>query len=380
MHKRIAAADLELDEVTGSIRKIGRIFASEHLPPGIPMDQGSADRAALNERWMDRSIPASRSGIREAMEILEIPSPQALLPRCYGLSLSDQYWICPKDTRLRWEDINFFTNTFSDDIGDVLFGVRKKADGLNFSSPDNPFRQQPFNEVIASGIMERLDISHVPYTLLWDQHAPYSVCENFVTKDTELIPAWRIYKTQKKDNSTSVYQHFVMCCEALGIEGAVPFLNRMMALDYMIANEDRHFNNFGVLRDAQSLEWLGFAPIYDSGSSLGYDKMAGQILTGKEVLCKPFKNHHKEQLALVSDLSWIRFDRLSDIQELMKEVFSAGEAADYIGKDRLGAIVRTTQQRIEDLSRLAGSHLPVQAASTKDDVKENIAENYLLEQ
>ncbi len=62
----------------------------------------------------------------------------------------------------------------------------------------NPFRQQPFNEVIATGIMERLGISHVPYTLTWNKGAPYCICEDFVTKDTELVPAWRIIQTQKK--------------------------------------------------------------------------------------------------------------------------------------------------------------------------------------
>ena len=328
MHKRIAVAEMELDDATGFIQKIGTVYAPEHLPVGIPIRKGAADRAALNEWWTDRSIPASRSGVREALQALEISSTKMLLVRCWGLSLSDQYWICPEGADLTWDSVNFFENDFLDDIGDVLFGENKKKDALDFSSPDNtsdgnlkkrwkiidgkrclikggsnPFRQQPFNEVIASGIMERLGIPHVPYTVTWNKGAPYSVCEDFITESTELIPAWRILKTQKKDNSTSVYQHFVNCCEALGIRGAVPFLDRMIVLDYIIANEDRHFNNFGVLRNAETLEWLGFAPIYDSGSSLGYDKMPAQMRSEKEVVCKPFKNHHAEQIKLVSDFA-----------------------------------------------------------------------------
>ena len=148
----------------------------------------------------------------------------------------------------------------------------------------NPFRQQPFNEVIASGIMERLDIPHVSYNVMWNNGAPYSVCEDFVTEDTELVPAWRIMKTLKKDNNVSVYQHFVNCCDALGIKDVVPFLDRMIVLDYIIANEDRHLNNFGALRNAQSLEWIGMAPVFDSGSSLGYDKLAAQIRADKDVI------------------------------------------------------------------------------------------------
>lgn len=279
MHKRIQVASLELDDATGFIQKIGEIYEPEHLPIGVHVRQGVADRTELNQWWTDRSIPASRSGIQEALEVLEIANTKLLLLRCYGLSLSDQYWIKPDGSDLTWDDINFFDNSFSDDIGDVLFGTPKKGNALNFSSPDNtsdgflkkrwkiidgrcclikggsnPFRQQPFNEVIATKIMERLDIPHVPYTLVWNKEAPYSVCEDIVNETTELIPAWRVMMSQKKGNNTSVYQHFVTCCEALGIRDVVPFLDRMITLDYIIANEDRHFNNFGLIRNAETLE------------------------------------------------------------------------------------------------------------------------------
>ena len=243
----------------------------------------------------------------------------------------------------------------------------------------NPFRQQPFNEVIAAGIMERLGIPHVPYQVIWSKGAPYSVCKDFVTRDTELVPAWRILKTQKKSNSVSVYQHFVRCCEALGIQGAVAFLDRMIVLDYIIANEDRHFNNFGVLREAETLKWLGFAPVYDSGSSLGYDKMPVQIRSGKEVICKPFKNHHAEQLKLVSDFSWIDFDRLADADGLIESVLSAEGTEEYMDESRLSAIMESVKQRIESLSQLSVSRTAVQEHSTEDDVEENIAADYAPE-
>ena len=402
MHKRIKVAEIELDDATGSIQRIGTVYAPEHLPVGIPVRGGIADRAALNLWWTDRSIPASRSGVREALETLEITDTKMLLIRCYGLSLSDQYWVCPEGSNLTWDNINFFEHDFSDDIGDVLFGAEKRADGLDFSSPDNtsdgnlkkrwiingkrclvkggsnPFRQQPFNEVIAAGIMERLGIPHVPYTVIWNKGAPYSVCEDFVTADTELIPAWRIFQTQKRDNSTSVYRHFVSCCEGLGIHDAVPFLNRMIVLDYLIANEDRHMNNFGVLRNAETLEWLGFAPIYDSGSSLGYDKMPGQMRSEKDVVCKPFKNHHNQQIKLVSDFSWIDFDALSDVAVLITNVLSADEAKDYIDESRIRTIAMGVQRRADTLSHLAMNQAPAQDMTIDDDVEEDIAESYTM--
>ena len=402
MHKRIAVAEIELDDETGFVKKIGKVYEEKHLPLGVTVKKGMVDRAALNEWWTDRSIPASRSGIREALETLDIANTKMLLIRCYGLSLSDQYWICPQGAGITWDEINFFENTFSDDIGDVLFGANKKNNAFDFSSPDNtsdgnlkkrwkvidgkrclvkggsnPFRQQPFNEVIATAIMERLGISCISYKVMWNQRAPYSVCEDFVTVDTELIPAWRIMQTQKKENNVSVYSHFVNCCDDLGIKDVVSFLDRMIVLDYIIANEDRHFNNFGALRNAETLEWLGMAPIYDSGSSLGYDKMPAGIYSEKDITCKPFKKSHIEQLKLVSSFDWIDFEKLSDVKGIIKEAFSVEGASDYVDEARIKAICDMTEKRINNLREFSLNYTPLTDTSTENDVEENVAEDYM---
>lgn len=406
MHKRIPTANIELDDATGFVRKIGEIYAIEHLPVGIPVKNGVADRAAFNTWWTDRAIPASRSGVREALEALEIADTKLLLARCYGLSLSDQYWIKPDGSDFKWEDINFFDNPFSDDIGDVLFGAPKKGNALDFSSPDNtsdgflkkrwkiidgrrclikggsnPFRQQPFNEVIATEIMKRLDIPHVPYTLTWNKGAPYSVCEDFVDENTELIPAWRVMLTRKKSNSTSVYGHFVNCCEELGVHDVVPFLDRMITLDYIIANEDRHMGNFGLIRNPETLEWLGTAPIYDSGSSLGYDKLPAQMRNEKDVTCKPFKNHHIEQLKLVRSFDWLDLSRLDDVEDVIRDVLSQDTEESYIDENRINAVARSVKRRIENLELIIKERQNEKNApkitSANDDVEKNIAEDYL---
>ncbi len=401
MHRRVEVAKLELDDETGIIRKIESVMSAEHVPVGVPVKKGIADRSELNKWWTDRSIPASRSGVREALETLELTDTKILLIRCFGLSLSDQYWIRPEGTGLTWEKINFFDNSFSDDMGDVLFGKPNKAEDFDFSSPDNTSdgylkkrwkiingkrclikggsnleRQQPFNEVIASKIMDRLGIDHAPYSILWEDDEPYSVCEDFVTRDTELISAWRIMQTQKKDNSSSVYQHFVNCCKSLGAPDVVPALDRMIVLDYIIANEDRHLNNFGLLRNAETLEWLGFAPIYDSGSSLGYNSLLSQIHTERNITCKPFKRRHDEQVKLVTSFDWIDFSKLSDAGDMVREVFSDPRAKELISENRKEAIVQMVERHIESLQTIAESHTP-REDSTKGDVEENVAEDYI---
>lgn len=398
MHKDIPVADLTLDEATGSIQRIDVLLHGVHLPVGVSVRHGVADRAALNDWWEDRSIPASRSGLREALETLGVASSKLLLTRCYGLSLSDHYWIKPAGSELTWHNVNFFENPFSEDVGDALFGAPSKKDHFDFSSPDNtsdgflkkrwkildgkrclikagspPFLQQPFNEVIATKIADRLEICHIPYTVMWENGIPYSVCEDFVTPDTELIPAWRVMQIQKKDNQTSVYQHYRNCCEALGVHNVAHALGQMIVLDYLIANEDRHLNNFGLLRNPDTLEWLGPAPIYDSGSSLGYNRLTPQIRAGRNITCKPFKRSHQDQLRLVTSFDWLVLSKLQGIDRDIREVFSGAE--EYVDRERVKAIAASVDQRAQMLATFILTQQP-QVDSTEDDVEENVAAEY----
>ena len=217
MHKNTPVADLQLDTDTGVIRSVGHVYNALHVPVGIPVKKGVIDRSALNTWWTGRAIPASRDRIRDALRELELASTQLLLDKCLGLSLSDQYWICPTSSGVRWEEVNFFQNAFSDDVGNILLGRGSSSGRVSLMSPDNTSdgwlkkkwailderrclmkggsgatQQEPYNEVLASSVMERLGIPHVTYTLTVQEDYPYSVCEDFITPETELIPAWYI--------------------------------------------------------------------------------------------------------------------------------------------------------------------------------------------
>lgn len=399
MHKNVLVADLDLDNETGHILKIIKIFNVQHFPVGIVDKNGIADRVALNDWWVDRSIPASRSGVKKALEVLNISNPKILLTKCFGLSLSDQYWIKPQIEDISWENVNFFDNEFSEDIGDVLWGKQLNKDDVNYHSPDNtsdgclkkrwkivngkrcllksgstPFMQQPFNEVIASIIMDRLNIPHVSYSVIFDENGqPYSICEDFITGNTELVSAWRIMQANKKRSDVSVYQHYINCCELYGINNIVHAIDQMIVVDYIIANEDRHQNNFGLVRDANTLDWLYPAPIYDSGSSLGYDKLTNQILSGKTIECKPFKKTHEEQLNLVTSFDWINFDALKGLDKDIKKVFE--NAGEYVDEDRVNAIISSVESRIEYLQGMAMSNRQT-VDNINDDVDEDVAEDY----
>ena len=222
MNKNIPVVELELDDDTATILKVGNTYELDFLPVGINVKTGIPNKKEVNEWWFGRSIPASRSGIRTALEKLNIQHSEELLLRCYGLSLSDQYWMKPVDSELEWKKINFFDNDFSDDVGNILFGQPASQD-IDLMSPcntsdgwlkkkwkiidgkrclikagSNPFMQEPINEVFGTRLHQRLGgKNYVSYNVLLEDGIPYSVCENFIETSTELVNAVNINRSMK---------------------------------------------------------------------------------------------------------------------------------------------------------------------------------------
>jgi hypothetical protein len=371
MHKDIEVAEFVVDEDTVNINEIGAIERQEHLPLGVMDLKGGVDRGELTDWLRSRSIPASRSGIWNLYTRLGRNSTEYLILKCHGLSLSDHYWIRPKDSALVWANVNFFHNDFSKDIGEMLFG-REPADrsNINLVSPDNtaegrlrkkwivadgkrmlvkggnePWKQEPYNEVIASAIMRRLGIAHVPYSLLFEGAEPYSLCENFLTTDTEFIPAWRVFHTRMMRNQDTDYSHLLHCCEEMGIPGVRESIDRMLTIDSIIANRDRHYNNFGFVRNATTLAWQGASPLFDNGTSLWHN--TNHI--GQEVESMPFCKTHEEQIKLVRDLRWFDPGALDGIKEECADILAKSRDIDAERRERIAKAVASRCERIERL-------------------------------
>jgi hypothetical protein len=282
MHKEIPVADIGIDDITCGIYGVNAVYHRDHFPLGVVNHEGKIDVKLLNAWRVGRGIPATRAGLREALEVLRVTMAQELLAKGLGLSLSDQYWVCPGDKDLKWEAVNFFENDFSPDVGNAFFGGKNGTKTLNLMSPDNtsdgwlkkrwiihegkrkllkagspPYYQEPFNEVFASALCRRLNVPHVDYTLVLIHGELLSACDNFIDTRTELVSAWYIALTETMKSNGSKYQHFNMCCENLKIEGMMKHVDKMITVDYLIANTDRHYNNFGAVRDAGTLAWAG---------------------------------------------------------------------------------------------------------------------------
>lgn len=377
MNKNIPVVELELDEDTATIVKVKQIHELSFLPVGISIQTGIPNKKDLNDWWLGRCIPASRSGIRMALEQLGIQYSEQLLLRCYGLSLSDQYWMKPLHSELEWKNINFFENDFSDDVGNILFGQPVNGN-IDLMSPcntsdgwlkkkwkimdskrclikggSNPYMQEPVNEVFGTRLHERLHHgNYVPYRLMTENGFPYSVCENFIDTHTELVNAVSIYRSMKKKSQFSSYEHFLNACEHLGIDTdeMKRFLDYMLVFDYLMVNTDRHFGNFGVIRNVDTLEWIAPAPVFDSGTSLWHDKLTKAITPLAEIETKPFYAEASRQMKLVSDFGWIPFEGLKQIEDDVREVFVPTE---FMDEERIEVLAHAVAGRVKELEDIA---------------------------
>ncbi|GHU82235.1 hypothetical protein FACS1894196_0230 [Clostridia bacterium] len=148
----------------------------------------------------------------------------------------------------------------------------------------------------------------------------------------------------KKLNHMSSYQHYLQCCHTLGIPRISDAVDRMLAVDFLIVNEDRHLNNFGAVRNTETLEWLGAAPIFDCGTSMWHDRFTSQIQPLGKQKSKPFRADHAEQIKLVKSFNWLDLSVLKGIDEEFREIVKGSPSID---EARLNALCYGLKKRVD---------------------------------
>ena len=100
MNKNTPVLAFLYDEEAHAIFKITEIINEKYAPLGIVEYKTGISRAALNNWWKSRAIPASRENLKHILEELKIDTTLTLLEKCSGLSLSDQFWIKKNDSKV----------------------------------------------------------------------------------------------------------------------------------------------------------------------------------------------------------------------------------------------------------------------------------------
>lgn len=127
-------------------------------------------------------------------------------------------------------------------------------------------------------------------------------------------------------------------------------LSKMIVCDSLLANTDRHLRNFGFIRDIDTLEWR-FAPLFDSGNSLWYDKDEGEVARGDHsFISRPFETTPNRQLMLAARDSWFEFDLLDGFEDEAAEILAEGDLSAW----RLDYLRAGIRERIDALRVIWG--------------------------
>lgn len=234
-------------------------------------------------------IPRNRIFVNAILESsgLNINDKKSIIDVSKGLSLTDSYWIV-KDNTYKFSDFNLFNNDFSSVLSLVAFtGYSSKISDL-ITSPEyttngmlpKAWRRvnngvylykgstyayhfantgfEPFCEFYASQVAKKMEISYVSYDIEKWKGMVSSTCPLFTDVDTSFVQIADVVKT---GGIKKVYEYL---CE-IGLEEK---FEDMILFDALCMNTDRHFGNFGLLRDNHSGEFIDFAPVFDNGESL----------------------------------------------------------------------------------------------------------------
>ncbi len=350
----------------GVFSSVGPLIDAARAPIGLPDGRGRISAAMLSSWWSARGIPQARKGLATILERQGVALPEELVYRNLGLSLSDQYWVLPAGLDATWGELNFFTNDF-ERLGVPSEGPGSErhpdntSDGVLpkhwFVAPDGTrtlskaggaFSQEPCNEVIATELCRRImpGDQFCAYSLGRSGGALASLCPNFLSDEEEFVPAHYVRMVKPQEAHHSDYQHYLECCHELGIDDAAQTISFGIVCDDVMANTDRHWRNFGVVRNVETLT-CRIAPIFDTGTSLWCDREDLLMARDFTFSSKQFESKPGKQLQL-ADLDWVDTSKIQGLDEYAREILLQSD----LPPERVDLICEGVRWRVGRLTRI----------------------------
>ena len=262
--------------------------------------------------WINkRKTPKNRQFVEKIMTAIEDnANPLKYVDISHALSLNDAYWITNELADEKWCDFNLYQHPMDRVLAYVAFtgystkisglrttaeltssGMLKKCwsnrdDGVYLLKGDDFIkredgRSQATLEYYAAQVAEAMEFRHIDYDLEEFHHQNgereiICTCKLFTSEAVGFVDAYTFLQQKGLDLSSALLEDPLT---QLRIAAAVnsPQYEDMMLFDSLIANQDRHLGNWGMLVDNNNGKILGVAPIFDNGFSLFYGASAADL-------------------------------------------------------------------------------------------------------
>lgn len=355
----------------------GKMIAFSHNYPSdaeelLPLAYRTQPNEFLYKWWDDRSIPLTRDQIKAFLSSAGYSTPDQYLLKNLGLSLTDYYWIKEVDSPITWEQINLFENDFHENI---LLPLEKSIDEDLTYSPNSSLQGniektwtiingerclikgnhsglscESINEVIACEIHKMQGYDN--YTNYWLTHITGKsyeygcISKAFTSTQKELVSAWAVCTSEKKADNRSLYEHFIDVCGHHGLDRDMlrHDLEYQIMTDYILSGYDRHLNNISVLRDADTLQFIGMAPIYDSGDCLFANRaFPFSVKELEKMETSSFKKRESELIKIVTDPNVIDLTKLPPVS-FIREMY---EKDPKVSEKYIDTVCKWYEQKID---------------------------------
>ncbi len=238
----------------------------------------------LGDFLAKRQAPKHRQHIRQLLERYGCDDLEGFLRISHALSLNDTMWVREENSRLSWDDVSLYRNEFDRLVSEAAFDGTISETDLSSTSPefgtDGYYAKcwireesgiwlyksgsslhviEPVSEFLASQLAGKLCPHAVGYDLTVYHEKLVSRCRLFTDEETGLAKASAVFHGEQTIPRLLAY------FEALGSGDA---FRRMCVLDALTLNHDRHYGNFGVLFDNDTMEVWAMAPVFDNNRSL----------------------------------------------------------------------------------------------------------------
>lgn len=260
-------------------------------------------RISNAEMWLEsRAIDSHRANSRLLKKALRLAEKDdvSTVVHVNGATITDNYWVRPVGSELTYADVKFDNDYFSNlALKGTYDSFNKAANSKHSKTPEltnvgsfekcwklRDGKWWMYKKANHNELFSELFVFELGKAL--KMNMAYYECGQGFIKSLDFTDSAKVNfepaSTFMGDNED--YEDVVTELQKICPEAIADYV-RMIFIDTIVANPDRHTNNFGLLRDVRTGKFTGFAPNFDNNMALisrGYPKKS----TSKDLLISLF--------------------------------------------------------------------------------------------